>query len=83
MVKICILRLIIISLMIVSSGGMSQPSSDWFDDFKDEATPEQLYNFLYLLPKGGDLHNHLGGANFSEWWFELATRPEKNGGYRY
>ena len=83
MVKVFVLRLIIISLFIVSSTGMSKPSSDWFSDFKHEATPQQLYHFLYMLPKGGDLHNHLGGSNFSEWWYELATQPKQNGGYRY
>jgi adenosine deaminase CECR1 len=62
----------------------SQPiPAPWFESFKQQATPEQLYNFLYLLPKGGDLHNHLNGANFSEWWFELATNQQLNGGYRY
>lgn len=83
MVKVFVLRLVIISLSIVSSAGMSKPSSDWFSDFKSEATSEQLYHFLYMLPKGGDLHNHLGGSNFSEWWYELATQPEQNGGYHY
>ena len=83
MVKVFVLRLIITSLFIASSDGMSKPSSDWFSDFKKEATSEQLYHFLYMLPKGGDLHNHLGGSNFSEWWYELATQPEQNGGYRY
>ncbi|GAB3111899.1 hypothetical protein GCM10027217_40330 [Pseudomaricurvus hydrocarbonicus] len=56
---------------------------DWFEDFKRSATDEELYSFLYALPKGGDLHNHLTGSNFSEWWYELATHPEQNGGYRY
>lgn len=55
----------------------------WFEKFKQQASPEQLYAFLYSLPKGGDLHHHLGGSNFSEWWFELATQQQLNGGYRY
>lgn len=55
----------------------------WFETFKKEASDEQLYRFLYAMPKGGDLHHHLSGSNFSEWWFELATDFEKNGGYRY
>ena len=32
---------------------------EWFETFKQQATPEQLYQFLYALPKGADLHNHL------------------------
>jgi adenosine deaminase CECR1 len=83
MIKFFILRLLTSSLFIVTSAAMCKPASDWFSDFKDDATPEQLYHFLYMLPKGGDLHNHLGGSNFSEWWYELATQPERNGGYRY
>lgn len=55
----------------------------WFETFKQQASPGQLYNFLYLLPKGGDLHHHLSGSNFSEWWFELATNQQINGGYVY
>jgi adenosine deaminase CECR1 len=58
-------------------------AADWFENFKKTATPEQLYRFLYALPKGGDLHNHLTGSNFSEWWYELATDNKTNGGYDY
>jgi len=83
MVKVFILKLLMSSLLIASSAVISQPKSNWFSDFKNKATPEQLYRFLYILPKGGDLHNHLGGSNFSEWWYELATQPKQNGGYRY
>jgi len=83
MVKVSILRLLTSCLLIVSSAAMCKPASDWFSNFKNDATPEQLYHFLYILPKGGDLHKHLGGSNFSEWWYELATKPERNGGYRY
>jgi adenosine deaminase CECR1 len=51
-----------------------------FDEIKRTATPAQLYTLLYDLPKGGDLHNHLGGSVRPEWWFELATNPKLNGG---
>ena len=54
----------------------------WFETFKREASPEDLYRLLYNMPKGGDLHNHLSGSGLSEWWHELAT-AEKNHGYRY
>ncbi|MFQ3189508.1 MAG: adenosine deaminase CECR1 [Paraglaciecola sp.] len=70
-------------LIVFSSAVWSKSTEDWFSVFKNTATPKQLYTFLYMLPKGGDLHNHLGGSNFSEWWYELATQPEQNGGYRY
>ncbi|MCC5025144.1 MAG: hypothetical protein J6386_21215 [Candidatus Synoicihabitans palmerolidicus] len=44
------------------------------------ASPAQLYTFLYALPKGGDLHNHFGGANRSEWMWAILTDPSRNGG---
>ncbi len=56
------------------------PFSARFEEIKRSATPAQLYTFLYALPKGGDLHNHLGGSARSEWWFAVATDPARNGG---
>ncbi|MDC8831449.1 adenosine deaminase [Alteromonas gilva] len=55
----------------------------WFRDFKQTASPTQLYAFLWALPKGGDLHNHLSGAGYSEWWYDIATDQTRNGGYQY
>jgi len=54
----------------------------WFERFKREANTEDLYRFLYAMPKGGDLHNHLSGSGFPEWWYELALAEEARG-YRY
>jgi adenosine deaminase CECR1 len=51
----------------------------WFEDFKKSATPEQLYTFLYALPKGGDLHNHLTGAVRSEWYWDAAIASAERG----
>lgn len=56
--------------------------SSWFEYFKDQASDSELYQFLYLMPKGGDLHNHMSGSGFSEWWYELAL-AEKSRGYIY
>lgn len=53
-----------------------------FERFKVSATKEDLYRFLYNMPKGGDLHNHLSGAAFSDWWYDEALAQEANG-YRY
>ncbi len=54
----------------------------WFEEVKAKATPEQLYSFLYALPKGGDLHNHLEGAARSEWLWESALAQQQRG-YAY
>ena len=37
------------------------------------ASPEQLYTFLYALPKGGDLHNHLSGSVYAESYIDYAA----------
>ena len=57
-------------------------SADWFDDLKASGNAEDLYRVLYYMPKGGDLHNHLSGAAFSEWWYDAAL-AEKQRGYEY
>lgn len=57
-------------------------AADWFDDIRHSGNATDLYRVLYAMPKGGDLHNHLSGSNFSEWWYELAV-AEKKRGYEY
>ena len=56
--------------------------ADWFEDLKTSGSSEDLYRVLHYMPKGGDLHNHLSGSNFSEWWYELAL-AESARGYAY
>jgi adenosine deaminase len=34
--------------------------------------PSELYAFLYRMPKGSDLHNHLSGAVYAESWIRAA-----------
>src|ERR1044072_6208386 len=66
-------------LLQAQLAGAAAPSDRWFEDVKKNATPEQLYTFLYALPKGGDLHNHLTGAAFPEWMWDAAIATEKQG----
>ncbi|MDP9054778.1 MAG: adenosine deaminase [Acidobacteriota bacterium] len=35
-------------------------------------SPPELYDFLYRMPKGGDLHNHLSGAIYAEDFLSAA-----------
>ncbi|MCD8520803.1 MAG: adenosine deaminase [Saccharospirillaceae bacterium] len=63
--------------------GLPVKAADWFDEFRTSATAPQLYQFLHAMPKGGDLHNHLSGSGFPEWWYALATDKKTNGGYQY
>lgn len=55
----------------------------WFERFKTEASDEELYRFLYAMPKGGDLHNHLSGSILSEWFYELALQQAEKGYHYY
>jgi adenosine deaminase CECR1 len=57
----------------------ARAAETWFEQVKATATPEQLYRFLYAMPKGGDLHNHLPGAVRSEWFWDAAMAEEKRG----
>lgn len=54
----------------------------WFEAFKAEASDEALYRFLYAMPKGGDLHNHLSGSVLDDWMYELALAQQARG-YRF
>jgi adenosine deaminase CECR1 len=69
-------------LALLGSIDVSVAAERWFEELKAKATPVQLYTFLYALPKGADLHNHLGGAARSEWlWAAALDQQEK--GYTY
>lgn len=62
--------------LLVASVASAQTSFDaQFEQFKREATPEQLYAFLYAMPKGGDLHHHGTLAAYPEEWLAAATDP--------
>ena len=46
---------------------------DRFAQIMREATAAQRYAFLYALPKGADLHNHLNLSILPEAWFQAAA----------
>ncbi len=68
-------------LLAPTLAGAAAPD-DWFEQVKATATPQQLYTFLYALPKGADLHNHLPGADRSEWLWTSALSQQARG-YTY
>ena len=70
------------ALLTCSIGSYSHAAERWFEEFKKTATPQQMYTFLYALPKGGDLHNHLQGAILSEWMWDAAIAAKAQG-YTY
>lgn len=76
------LCLVLVSVFLASLSATAGAAEPWFERVKATATPEQLYTFLYALPKGGDLHNHLQGAILSEWMWDSALAQEQRG-YTY
>src|SRR5579862_3965786 len=75
-------RISALILTLLASIGYSSAAERWFEELKASATPTQLYTFLYALPKGGDLHNHLGGSARSEWLWDAALAQQARG-YTY
>jgi adenosine deaminase CECR1 len=66
-------------LLLCGSLHAADAAERWFEEVKATATPAQMYRFLYALPKGGDLHNHLPGAVRSEWFWDAAMAEEPRG----
>ncbi len=73
--------ILLFTVFVLASGG-ARADEAWFNAVKEKATPLQLYTFLYAMPKGGDLHDHLSGAGRSEWWWDAALAQEERG-YTY
>ncbi|MCF6193717.1 MAG: hypothetical protein L3J46_05220 [Kangiellaceae bacterium] len=82
MLKTAQVLILLITLSSCISTELKKPSADWFESIKNNNDKTDLYRFLHDMPKGGDLHNHLSGAGFSEWWFDLAI-AEQVRGYKY
>ena len=78
------LRSTVVRALMLAWGLLSAPSTfaagpvferaPWFEAFKARADDVALYRFLYAMPKGGDLHHHLSGGAFPEWYWDLAWR---------
>lgn len=74
------MRALLLSLTIcVALLPSARAAEPWFEQLKATATPQQLYRFLYALPKGGDLHNHLTGSVRSEWYWDAAIAEQARG----
>ncbi len=70
----------LLSTLMLAASLAAADFSPRFEALKATASPSQLYALLYDLPKGGDLHNHSGGADRGEWLLAVATDPARNGG---
>lgn len=59
----------------VSATGAEARAERAFDDARKAGTPA-LRAFLYRMPKGADLHNHLSGAIYAESWIRVAGEDQ-------
>ena len=69
----------LVLLLAFGVAAFATPFENRFEEIKRNATPAELYTFLYALPKGGDIHNH-SGAERPEWIYAICTDPARNGG---
>lgn len=62
-------------LLSAASVAHADPVDAYFDEIKDQPVP--LRDFLYRLPKGGELHTHLDGAAYAESYIAWAASDGK------
>ena len=72
----------VVSMWVAVVPPVSAAEGHWFEQMKAEASDAELYQVLFEMPKGGDLHEHLSGSGLSEWWFDEAIAASAHG-YRY
>lgn len=77
--KTLILAWLSAAFWLVLGALQAKADDSWFERFKAEASDRELYAFLYAMPKGGDLHNHMSGSGLPEWWYELALAQKAHG----
>ena len=57
-----------------------RPFDEVFEEIMKTSSPAQRYQFLYELPKGADLHNHLNLSILPEAWLQGALGAEQHHG---
>jgi adenosine deaminase CECR1 len=67
----------------LSNLSFSESTEQAWRKLRAEASPEDLYRVLYALPKGGDIHHHLGGGMLPEMIWDITTDPKRNGGQSF
>ena len=81
--KVILIIVMLLVLPLYFGATTTSDDNNWFENLKQQAKfnnkINDLYKVLYYMPKGGDLHNHLSGAGFSTWWYDLALEAESKG----
>ena len=52
----------------------TERAASWFDSHRNQ--PPSLRIFLQRMPKGGDIHSHLGGAVYAESYLAWAAEED-------
>lgn len=73
--------LLAVGLLFVSVNSWAQTpeeynTSQYFEMIKQDKNKKKLTEFLYAMPKGGDLHSHLTGSSLAENMLEYAKDDE-------
>ena len=67
--RYCVIVLMLASLAATQTA--EQKTARYLDSIRQQ--PSLLLAFLHDMPKGGDLHNHLGGAVYAEDLIDFAA----------
>ena len=58
--------------LCIATCGWAADFGETFENFKRTATPEEMYRFLWAMPKGGDIHMHMGLSFWAADWYDAA-----------
>lgn len=72
MAPFAVLLVIVSCAAAVMSETAEERTARYLDSVRKN--PSMLLAFLEQMPKGGDLHNHMGGAIYAESWIDYAAR---------
>ncbi len=68
------LRLLCLAALWPILAGGAKPAPSIEQRFAElRKSPQELYAFLYQMPKGADLHVHLSGAVYAETYLRIAA----------
>jgi adenosine deaminase CECR1 len=74
---------LLIALLCLETSASAETFSRHFDAIKKSATPKEIYQLLFDLPKGADLHNHINLSIPAESWLVGATDPKRTRGNQF
>src|SRR5580698_2430468 len=73
-----LLVIVLFTLTAAATAHGAEPAGNKMDQrvAKLRKSPPELYAFLYRMPKGADLHNHVAGAVYAENFLEAAIEQQ-------